>query len=139
MGRPSDLSRRCCGNGPTCSPTPARGRGPRPSGHGSVTTTPRDPTRRSVTDHHVPAFRGQPSDQPCQKQQLVRGRRRRAAANLEEIGRAYTGTPDAALLCKRRVMSRILVVYGTTEGHTAKVAGAIAETLHRIAVVDVAA
>jgi menaquinone-dependent protoporphyrinogen oxidase len=37
-------------------------------------------------------------------------------------------------------MSRILVVYGTTEGHTAKVAGAIAETLHRIgAVVDVAA
>ena len=36
-------------------------------------------------------------------------------------------------------MSRILVVYGTTEGHTAKVADAIAETLHRIAVVDVTA
>ena len=28
-------------------------------------------------------------------------------------------------------MARILVVYGTTEGHTAKVAGAISETLHR--------
>ena len=35
-------------------------------------------------------------------------------------------------------MARILVVYGTTEGHTAKVAGAISETLHRSgAVVDV--
>jgi menaquinone-dependent protoporphyrinogen oxidase len=35
-------------------------------------------------------------------------------------------------------MARILVVYGTTEGHTAKVAGAISETLHRTgAVVDV--
>jgi len=34
-------------------------------------------------------------------------------------------------------MPRILVVYGTTEGHTAKVAGAITETLHRTgAVVD---
>ena len=28
-------------------------------------------------------------------------------------------------------MPRILVVYGTTEGHTAKVAGAVAEALHR--------
>jgi menaquinone-dependent protoporphyrinogen oxidase len=28
-------------------------------------------------------------------------------------------------------MARMLVVYGTTEGHTAKVAGAISETLHR--------
>ena len=28
-------------------------------------------------------------------------------------------------------MVRILVVYGTTDGHTAKVAGAISETLHR--------
>ena len=37
-------------------------------------------------------------------------------------------------------MPRILVVYGTTEGHTAKVAGAIAEALHRVgAVVDVTA
>lgn len=37
-------------------------------------------------------------------------------------------------------MARILVVYGTTEGHTAKVAGAITETLHRTgAVVDVSA
>jgi menaquinone-dependent protoporphyrinogen oxidase len=37
-------------------------------------------------------------------------------------------------------MARILVVYGTTEGHTAKVAGAIAETLHRLgAVVEVTA
>ena len=37
-------------------------------------------------------------------------------------------------------MARILVVYGTTEGHTAKVAGAITETLHRAgAVVDVSA
>jgi menaquinone-dependent protoporphyrinogen oxidase len=37
-------------------------------------------------------------------------------------------------------MTRILVVYGTTEGHTAKVAGAIAETLHRNGVlVDVRA
>jgi menaquinone-dependent protoporphyrinogen oxidase len=35
-------------------------------------------------------------------------------------------------------MPRILVVYGTTDGHTAKVAGAISETLHRTgAVVDV--
>jgi menaquinone-dependent protoporphyrinogen oxidase len=35
-------------------------------------------------------------------------------------------------------MRRILVVYGTTDGHTAKVAGAISETLHGIgAVVDV--
>lgn len=34
-------------------------------------------------------------------------------------------------------MPRILVVYGTTEGHTAKIAGAIAETLHRVgAIVD---
>jgi menaquinone-dependent protoporphyrinogen oxidase len=34
-------------------------------------------------------------------------------------------------------MPRILVVYGTTDGHTAKVAGAITETLHRTgAVVD---
>jgi flavodoxin len=37
-------------------------------------------------------------------------------------------------------MARILVVYGTTEGHTAKVAGAITETLHRAgAAVDVSA
>jgi menaquinone-dependent protoporphyrinogen oxidase len=35
-------------------------------------------------------------------------------------------------------MARILIVYGTTEGHTARVAGAVAETLHRTgAVVDV--
>ena len=35
-------------------------------------------------------------------------------------------------------MTRILVVYGTTDGHTAKVAGAIADTLRsRAAVVDV--
>jgi menaquinone-dependent protoporphyrinogen oxidase len=35
-------------------------------------------------------------------------------------------------------MARILVVYGTTEGHTAKVAGTITETLHRSGtVVDV--
>lgn len=38
----------------------------------------------------------------------------------------------------KKGMARILVVYGTTEGHTAKVAGAITETLHRTgAVVDV--
>jgi len=37
-------------------------------------------------------------------------------------------------------MPRILVVYGTTEGHTARVAGAVAEALHRTgAVVDVMA
>ena len=37
-------------------------------------------------------------------------------------------------------MARILVVYGTTEGHTAKVAGAISETLHGTgATVDVRA
>ena len=37
-------------------------------------------------------------------------------------------------------MPRILVVYGTTEGHTAKVAGALAEALHRTGgVVDVMA
>ena len=37
-------------------------------------------------------------------------------------------------------MARILVVYGTTEGHTAKVAGALREALHRTgAVVDVKA
>ena len=37
-------------------------------------------------------------------------------------------------------MARILVVYGTTEGHTAKVAGAVSETLHRAgAEVDVRA
>ena len=35
-------------------------------------------------------------------------------------------------------MPRILVVYGTTDGHTAKIAGAISETLHTTgAVVDV--
>jgi len=37
-------------------------------------------------------------------------------------------------------MPRILVVYGTTEGHTAKVAGAVTEALHRTgAVVEVMA
>jgi menaquinone-dependent protoporphyrinogen oxidase len=37
-------------------------------------------------------------------------------------------------------MPRILVVYGTTDGHTAKVAGAITETLRRTgAIVDVSA